>query len=210
MQYWTDGAIFDIECPKCSKSVEFYKDDTSRKCGHCGHRFVNPKMDFGCAAYCQFAEQCLGTLPEEFKGVQDSFFKDKVAVEMKRHYKADFKSISRAMKVARHAENIGKSEGGNLAVILCAAYLHGTGLSVAESILKNLAANDSMITEVVQILTQHEKGENPSTATSKIVHDAILLQTLQERKSHETKGEEFVLSDNLFTPSAKSLMAELA
>lgn len=210
MQYWTDNAIFEIECPKCGKSVEFYKDDTSRKCGHCDHRFVNPNMDFGCAAYCQFAEQCLGTLPEEFKGIQDSLFKDKVAVEMKRHYKADFKSISRAMKVARHAENIGKSEGGNLAVILCAAYLHRIGLSTAESILKNLSANDSMIEEVLQILAQHEKSEVPSTATSKIVHDAILIHSLQKHKSENTKDDDFVLLDTLFTHSAKNLMAELA
>jgi len=209
MQYWTDGAIFDIECPKCGESVEFYKDDTSRKCGHCDHRFVNPKMDFGCAAYCQFAEQCLGTLPEEFKGTQDNLFKDKVAIEMKRHYKADFKSISRAMKVARHAENIGKSEGGNLAVILCAAYLHETGLSVAESILENLAADDSMTEEVLQIIDQHEKNKTPSTTTSKIVHDAVFLYALQEQKAEKTTDDEFILPNNLFTPSAKNLLAEL-
>ena len=63
MIYWKENAIFDVDCPKCGAAVEFYKDDTNRKCGECGNRFVNPKMDFGCASYCQFAEQCLGTLP---------------------------------------------------------------------------------------------------------------------------------------------------
>ncbi|MBW2337269.1 MAG: phosphohydrolase, partial [Deltaproteobacteria bacterium] len=37
-QYWQAGAIFDEKCPKCSHKVEFFKDDTTRKCGNCGHR----------------------------------------------------------------------------------------------------------------------------------------------------------------------------
>jgi hypothetical protein len=43
--------------------VEFFKDESTRKCKNCGHGIINPKMDFGCAAYCKFAEQCLGELP---------------------------------------------------------------------------------------------------------------------------------------------------
>ena len=60
-QYWKPGAIYDAKCPKCEKIVEFFKDDTTRKCSHCGHRFINPELDFGCASYCQFAEQCIGS-----------------------------------------------------------------------------------------------------------------------------------------------------
>jgi hypothetical protein len=193
MQYWNENAIFNVNCPQCHKSVEFYKDDTSRKCGHCGNRFVNPKMDFGCASYCQFAEQCLGTLPEEFKGVQDNLLKDKVAVEMKRHYKSDFKRISRTMKIARHAENIGKSEGGNLATILCAAYLHEMDHSVAQAILENLSAEQETIKEVCTIIEQYSGTETLSSIESKIVHDAIHLHELQDTGT---------TPDHLFTPSA--------
>ena len=210
MQYWTDNAIFNVDCPKCGKLVEFYKDDTSRKCTHCDHRFVNPKMDFGCAAYCQFAEQCLGTLPEEFQGVQDSLLKDKVAVEMKRHYKTDFKRISRAMKIARHAENIGKAEGGNLAAILCAAYLNGIGISTAEAILKKLSADETMISEVCELLAQHEKSVTPSSVESKIVHDAVLLQNMQENGAEGKQEESVIFSKQLFTPSAREMVTEFA
>jgi hypothetical protein len=104
--------------------VEFFKDDTARKCGKCGHRFVNPQMDFGCAAYCPYAEQCLGTLPEGLAAQKENLLKDRVAVEMKRYFKNDFKRIGHASRVARHAERIGKAVQGNLAVILSAAYLH--------------------------------------------------------------------------------------
>ena len=36
-QYWKAGAIFDVPCPECGRDVEFFKDDTTRKCGGCGH-----------------------------------------------------------------------------------------------------------------------------------------------------------------------------
>ena len=144
MKYWKDDAIFEVNCPKCGKVIEFYKDDTTRKCRHCDHRLVNPKMDFGCASYCQFAEQCMGTLPEEFMGSREDLLKDKVAVAMKRFFQTDFKSIRKATSAARHAENIGKAEGGNLAVILCAVYLHGTGLENARSILAKVGASEPL------------------------------------------------------------------
>jgi hypothetical protein len=49
--------------------VEFFKDEVRRKCG-CGHMIVNPKLDFGCAEWCQYAEQCGGRVPEEVKARQ--------------------------------------------------------------------------------------------------------------------------------------------
>ena len=64
-QYWKPGAIFEAKCPECGHDVEFFKDDTTRKCPACQHRFLNPGLDFGCAAYCPFAEQCIGNLPPE-------------------------------------------------------------------------------------------------------------------------------------------------
>ena len=152
MKYWKEDAIFEVDCPNCKGLVEFYKDDTSRKCNACGHRFVNPKLDFGCASYCQFAEQCLGTLPDEFTGAKEDLLKDKVAVEMKRFFQTDFKAIRQATTAARHAENIGKAEGGNLAVILCAAYLHGTGREAAQRILRKVGASDPMIEEICALL----------------------------------------------------------
>ena len=108
-QYWTSGAIFEVACPQCNAGVEFFKDDTSRKCGQCGHRFINPRLDFGCAAYCSYAEQCLGDLPPELVAEKEDLLKDRVAIAVKRHLKNDFKRIGRAVRRARHAEEIGKA-----------------------------------------------------------------------------------------------------
>jgi hypothetical protein len=122
-RYWKPGAIFEATCPKCGQEVEFFKDDTTRRCKKCGHRFVNPEMDFGCAAYCQYAQQCIGNLPAELISKREDFLKDRVAIEMKRYFGQDFKRIGHAAHVARYAERIVKEEKGDPAVVLCTASL---------------------------------------------------------------------------------------
>ncbi len=162
-QYWTAGAIFEANCPKCNHRVEFFKDDTTRKCGGCGHRFVNPKMDFGCAAYCQYAEQCIGDLPPELVAQQDDLLKDRVAVAVKRHLKSDFKRIGHIIRRARHAEEISKEGQANLPVVLMASYLWDLDepetvreAPLARSILTQLKAPPPLVDKVCSIIGNRE------------------------------------------------------
>ena len=192
-QYWKPGAIFEVTCPQCEAVVEFFKDDTTRKCGKCGHRFLNPQMDFGCASYCQYAEQCLGDLPPELIAQKEDLLKDRVAIEMKRHYKSDFKRIGHATRVARYAERIGKERRGNLAVILCAAYLfniahetEGTADgSPVEAILQKLGARDKLVEEVVAVVARN--GSAPTENDNyQVVNDAEVLARIEERHKAES------------------------
>jgi hypothetical protein len=204
MQYWKPGAIFEAKCPHCGQTVEFFKDDTARKCANCGHRFVNPQMDFGCAAYCPYAEQCLGTLPEGLAAQKENLLKDRVAVEMKRYFKNDFKRIGHASRVARHAERIGKAVQGNLAVILSAAYLHdigdgeagrpdgGTrsepseaeGPAAVRAILEKLGARQELIAEVCEIVTRLRHPRPGDTINVQVLRDADLIESIDEQ--HKT------------------------
>ncbi len=205
-------AVYQVDCPKCGAAIEFYKDDTSRKCSRCSHRLVNPKMDFGCASYCQFAEQCLGTLPEEFTGSREDLLKDKVAVEMKRHFRTDFTSIRQATDAARHVENIGKTEGGNLAVLLCAAYLHGTGPESARAILQKAGAAGALIEEICGLLTAQSNLPGEPSLQAQILHDAVALSRLRDdlQQGRMEKGSiEDQINQGLFTRSAQNIAAEL-
>jgi HD superfamily phosphohydrolase YqeK len=159
-------------------------------------------MDFGCAAYCQFAEQCIGNLPPELLAQKEDLLKDRVAIEMKRYFKSDFKRIGHASRVARYAEKIGKFEGGNLAVILAAAYLHDIGIVVAEkkhgssaakyqemegpaiakSILIKLGAQEELIAEVCDIVGRHHHPRADDTTNFKVVYDADLIENLDEKQ----------------------------
>ncbi len=202
-RYWKPGAIFNEKCPKCGNSVEFFKDDTSRKCDKCGHRFVNPKMDFGCASYCQYAEQCLGTLPPELVAQKEELLKDRVAIAMKLYFKMDFKRIGHATRVARYAERIGMKEKGNLAVILPAAYLHNIGIheaerkygstafkyqekegpEIAKSIMIKMGAKEELIEEVSDIVGHHHHPRTNETTNFKVVYDSDLIVNLEEEQS---------------------------
>ena len=204
-RYWKPGAIFDVTCPECGKKVEFFKDDVTRKCDGCGHRFVNPKMDFGCATYCQYAEKCIGDLPPEMAAQREDFLKDKVAVEMKRYFKRDFKRIGHATRVARHAERIGKAEQGNMAVILASAYLHDIGIPeaerkydsaapkyqhlegppVARAILEKLGAPEKMIEEVCDIVGHHHTPRDEESKSFKVLYDADLIANLEEKQKEK-------------------------
>jgi hypothetical protein len=200
-QYWNQDAIFDAKCPKCRASVEFFKDDTTRRCGKCGHKFVNPGMDFGCAAYCSFAEQCLGTLPPELMAEKEDLLKDRVAIEMKRYFKGDFGEIGRAGRLARHAETLGKAEGGNLPVILCAAYLyrigkpeaikrHGVctpellaaeGVPVARWILEKLSARAELVEAVARIIGGQHLPCREGDIDCSVVFEANRMEEERER-----------------------------
>ncbi|MEH0022111.1 MAG: HD domain-containing protein [Desulfobacter sp.] len=199
-QYWSADAIFETECPECGHPMEFFKDDATRRCGSCKKKIVNPKMDFGCASYCKFAEQCLGTLPEEFVAQRDDLLKDRVAVEMKRYFGTDFKRIGHASKVARFAEGLGKKEKADLAVVLCAAYLHDIGIKnaeekynsaaagyqeqegppVAKEILENLGAKPPLVEEVCGIIGRHHSPGQDETVNFKVVYDADMLTNMSE------------------------------
>jgi len=225
--YWKPGAIYDAKCPECGHEVEFFKDDTTRKCPKCGHKFLNPEMDFGCAEYCQYAEQCIGNLPPELLAQKENLLKDRVAIEMKRYFKTDFKRIGHATRVARYAESIGKAEGqGNLAVILSAAYLHDIGIHeaekkytstapkyqetegppIAQSILEKLGAQKELIEEVCDIIGHHHHPKQEETANFKALYDADLIANIEDNhknKSIDAEKLEGIIKKSFLTDSGK-------
>ena len=231
-RYWKPGAIFEKSCPKCGHAVEFFKDDTARKCHHCGHRFVNPKMDFGCASYCEFAEQCIGNLPPELLADKEDLLKDRVAIEMKRYFQADFRRIGHATRVARYAERIAKKEGGNMAVILCAAYLHDIGIHeserkhqstapkyqelegppIARAILEKLGAKDTLIEEVCDIVGHHHHPRPDDTTNFRVLYDADLITNLEENQKDDPSEPERIkkiIEKSFLTDSGKKLAEKI-
>lgn len=227
-RYWQHDAIFEAKCPECGANVEFFKDDTSRKCKKCGHRFLNPGMDFGCASYCKYAEQCIGNLPPELIAQKEDLLKDRVAIEMKHYFNRDFKRIGHATRVARYAEQIGRDEGGNLSIILPSAYLHDIGIKEAERkhnssaaryqeeegpgvarvILEKLGAQEALIDEVCDIVGHHHHPRENETTNFKALYDADLITNLEEKKKERKFDPEQIkgiIEESFLTESGRKL-----
>lgn len=230
-RYWEPGAIFEAKCPQCGHEVEFFKDESTRKCRNCGQKFVNPKMDFGCASYCKFAAQCLGDLPPELMAKRDDLLRDRVAIEMKKYFKQDFKRIGHATRVARYAEQIVKAEQGDPAIVISAAYLHDIGIKEAEKkyqstaaryqeeegppiareILDRLGARPELIDEVCDIIAHHHHPREVETLNFKCLYDADLIVNLEEKDRDEPlesgKIAE-IIERSLLTDTGKALARE--
>jgi len=59
-RFWKHDDIFEAKCPNCGQTIEFFKDEPKLKCRKCGQMVLNPKIDLGCAKWCQYAKQCSG------------------------------------------------------------------------------------------------------------------------------------------------------
>jgi len=227
-RYWKHDAIFDSKCPECGTEIEFFKDQTTCKCKGCGKQVVNPRMDFGCASYCQYAEQCMGELPPELLASRDDLLKDRVAIKMKMHFRKDFKNVGQATKVARFAAKIVPEEGASPAVVLCAAYLHNIGAKLADTndappslkeleieavrlgreILDGLKAKDELTEEVMAILDHvFHPGDNESL-DFKCLNDAFMIYQLQtQNKEKPLTHDEFSthIKEDFLTNSGREL-----
>jgi len=176
-RYWKEDAIFEVRCPHCGHAVEFFKDDTSRKCPQCGQRLPNPRLDFGCAAYCPYAEQCLGSLPPELKEKQQAVFKDRIEAEVSQKLKEQPEALERLRLRLKYAEQIALEEGGKLPVVLASACL--LELENPREFLQELNIPRELREEILQAL----EGEGPE---ARMVKDADLI--IRKKKGLPAEG----------------------
>ena len=192
-RFWKPNDVYAVECPKCGKPVEFFKDDIRRRCKKCGHMFINPRLDLGCARWCQYADQCVGAIDKEE-------FKEIIILAMKEHLEGDQKRMDHALKVLEFAEKILEKEEGNPKVVIAAAILYDIGvhevgknperakesnqeknnLPAVRGILERSGSKAEVIEEVCQIIESHHHPEKIDTLDSKIVYDAVLLAHLRD------------------------------
>jgi len=231
MKFWKPGDIFDINCPKCGKRVEFFKDEVKRKC-RCGHVIVNPKIDFACAEWCPYAEQCVGPVPEEVKAKQKQELREstreRIAFEMKKYFGTDFKRVNHALKVARHAEQILKVEGGNPLVVLGAAYLHDIGIHEAEKkygstsgnyqekegppiareILTRLEIEKEIVEETCDIIGHHHHPREEESLHFQILYEADWLVNIEEEGLSKDREKLERLVGKVFKTATGKKLAE--
>ncbi|MEN8198888.1 MAG: phosphohydrolase [Thermodesulfobacteriota bacterium] len=190
-RYWDGEAVFEAPCPHCGNVLEFFKDDSQRSCKQCGNRVLNPRIDFGCAAYCSHAEQCLGAMPPELLAEQNNLFKDKLSIAVRKQLIGQEELYSQAVKRNEFAEQLCKEEQrGDMAVILAASLL--MDCDEPHLLLEKLGADKEMIEGVTKLLQHHPPTSDKERASSDIFNDACLLTDIQptSQTSFKTRSGE--------------------
>ncbi|MDD5223460.1 MAG: HD domain-containing protein [bacterium] len=209
-RFWKPGDIFEVACGKCGRPVEFFKDDSSRRCPGCGQRVQNPRISLGCAQWCEHAKECLGYDQKEgiehrAKGIekeekQQETMIDRLIEAVKKEFGCDQKRITHALLVLEKAQKILRREGGNPRVVLTAALLHDIGIKeaerkhgssagkyqemegppIAERIMRELSLDAETIEHVSRIVGSHHSAKDIDTLEFRILWDADWLVNLRE------------------------------
>jgi putative nucleotidyltransferase with HDIG domain len=213
-RFWKPEDIFEIQCAGCGQAVEFFKDEPKLKCRKCGQIVINPKIDLGCAEWCQYVEQCLGV--SVIKNLR--VIRDKLIYEMEQGFAGDKKRIEHALAVLNYAEQIQAVEGGDPLVVRAAAILHDIGIHeaerkhgssagkyqetegppIAEEILGKYDISAGVVEQVCRIIANHHSAKDVDTTEFRIVWDADQLVNIpvdfpdaSKEKLHEIIAKTF-------------------
>ncbi len=120
-RYWRPDDIFTVPCGSCGAGIEFFKDDTARRCSKCGARVKNPRLSMGCAQWCQHARECLGYDPREAAGADGSAARsvaNRIIDALQLEYGADSGIVKRSLAAYETALGLMETEAVDPAVVL--------------------------------------------------------------------------------------------
>src|SRR4030043_168156 len=182
--FWKPGDVFEIMCPKCGYQVEFFKFDVKRKC-RCGHEMINPRINFGCAEWCPYGDNCIQGLPEEMqkrtKEEKNNRLRERIYSEMKRYFGSDMKRVNHALKVAEYARDI----------------------------LGKLNVQRGIVEEICDMIGHHHHPREKETLHFQILFEADWLSNMEEDGfSKDPKKLEEIIEKNFKTMTGKKLASE--
>ena len=225
-RFWKPEDIFEVQCPECGKNVEFFKDEPKLKCRNCGQIVINPKIDLGCAEWCQYAAQCMGV--DEVKNLK--VIREKLISQMNNVFDNDQKRIEHALAVLDYAEQIQNAEGGDPLIVRAAAILHDIGIHEAENkygsaagkyqeiegppIAREILIKEDISAEAIEhickIIANHHSDKEIDTIEFRIVWDADQIVNLRADSSGVSNEKLQEIIDKRFkTDEGRRIAAEL-
>lgn len=182
-RFWKPEDIFETQCPHCGAPIEFWKDEPSLKCRQCRKLLVNPKLDLGCAEWCQHAEQCLGAMT-----THEDILCKRLISEIKKLYGADTESIDRSLRIFQNARQIQASEGGDGRLVGGAAILYGAASaqpnkasSVVLDILSKCGVDLGTADRICKMIEACGNQACIDVPELKILRDAVRLEEFTSR-----------------------------
>ena len=127
--YWTGDAVHEVPCPECGAAVEIFRDESAGRCARCGHKFLDPGANFGCAQWCSLAKECLGFARSGSRSqvAPEGALAARLIQRVEQSFKNDPARIAHVLRVFQFAKELVREEGGDPRVVLCASLLLATG-----------------------------------------------------------------------------------
>jgi hypothetical protein len=195
--------------------VEIFKDESAGRCRACGHKFLNPGADFGCAQWCSLAKECLGFAPTN-QGAANSegAFAAKLLQWAQSRFPGQPARFARVLRAFQHAKDLVRKEGGNPRVALSAAILLAAATypaadgpaaqGEAEAVLKNAGVEQDTLGQVSQLVAGCVAGTESETIEFRIVRDAnALARILAEPFAGGPEEWDALVQTSLRTTAAK-------
>ncbi|HUT09794.1 MAG TPA: hypothetical protein VMY42_04815 [Thermoguttaceae bacterium] len=189
-RYWKEDAVYEVPCPECGASVEFFKDEKSGRCTGCGHRFLNPGADFGCAKWCPLAEQCLGVAPdrEPSSATTEGALAAQLIQAVEEEFAREPPRIAHSLRAFQYAKEFVRSEGGDPRVVLSAVLLtavanrepagEAASQRKIKRILQQIGLEEDCIDRVCRVIDACRTPSAADTIEAKIVSDSHALAAL--------------------------------
>jgi len=201
-RFWRPKDVVEVRCARCNRSVEFFKDDATRRCPGCGLRITNPKVRMGCAQWCKFVKECLGFDPNDVEGEdsEEVSLADGFIEAMGKEFGEDRKRVAHALRVLEYAQELLREEGGEARVVIAAAVLHDIGIveaerkhgssagkyqemegpPIARRIMEGLGLDEETIEHVCRIVGSHHSAGDIDTVEFRILWDADRLVNMAD------------------------------
>lgn len=225
-RYWGDDAAFEVPCPKCGRSVEIFKDESSAKCTGCQHRFRNPRVDLKCAEWCAYAKECLGFAVPTVKSANlgEGALASRLIQVVKDQFAGDQAQITRALMAFQHAKELASAEGGDPRVVMAAVLLleidgHNSDktdnegkiedgaeadLTRSRRILDEVGLKEPTAGQICQTIEACRLRQDINSIESRVVRDSYALTELSSRQTDANVADidEFV-ENRLSTEAAR-------
>jgi hypothetical protein len=182
MRYWTAEDVYEEKCPHCGEMIEFFKTDIRLRCPNCKNRVANPRFDMGCAQWCSYAEQCLGS---GAKGLKTKSIRLALEDESEARMNSYPNIIEQLKRVFEKAEDLCLKNKVDLPPILAAVLtITLKRLSLIDnpelylsSIGESNSIPQAVIKDAVQFVNRINKGEVESKSEQVIVSLLAKIET---------------------------------
>jgi hypothetical protein len=226
--YWKGDCVSELPCPRCGSAVEFFKDESSRRCAQCGHRFGNPRVELDCASWCDQAEACLGSSYAHGSGLGegDTALSGRLMRALEQELEHEPARFAWALLVFQHAKELVSVAGVNPGVVLPVALLlelegdpsqtagsplpEATGRVRSQEVLFRARVDPDSVVGITGLLGSLRNRLEEDRVEVRVLEDALTLakMTIADRPT-DLRGMESLIESRLRTDAGKARARQL-